>query len=196
MYGLSVTPEFLPTPVAIPENVVKADKPTVCYVARLDRRKRPELFLDLVAKFPEVDFIALGKSRDEAWERSLREKYGSLPNLEMMGFVDQFADKRHSETLAKSWVLVNTATREALPNSFIEATSHGCAILSSVDPDGFASELGYYAKDDDFEAGLRYLLSDNNWKRHGQKALEYTINTFETNRSIDLHEEIYRSLCD
>ena len=194
IYGLKVPPEFLPTPVAIPEGVVKSEKPTVCYVARLDRRKRPELFLEMAAKFPEVDFLVLGKSRDAAWEESLRNRYGKLPNVRMLGFVDQFSDKRHPQTLAKSWILVNTATREALPNSFIEATSNGCAILSSVDPDGFASEFGYHAKNDDFEAGLRYLLANDNWKRHGQRALEYTIDTFETTRSLDLHEAAYESL--
>jgi glycosyltransferase involved in cell wall biosynthesis len=194
MYGLERDPEFLPTPVSVPENVVKAKRPTVCYVARLDRRKRPELFFDMAAKFPEVEFLVLGKSRDAGWERRLREKYEALPNVSMLGFVDQFSDPRHKETLEKSWVLVNTATREALPNSFIEATSHGCAILSEVDPDGFASELGYHAADGDFEAGLRYLLKDDNWRRHGQRAYEYTLETFETSRSIDRHERIYAAL--
>lgn len=194
MYHLTDDPQFLPTPVEVPAANVKADKPTVCYVARLDRRKRPELFFEMAGKFPEVDFLVLGKSRNAGWERHLRETYGSLPNVQMLGFVDQFSDPRHAETMEKSWVLVNTATREALPNSFIEATSHGCAILSAVDPDGFASEFGYHAAKDDFEAGLRYLLTDDNWRRHGQRAHQYTLDTFETSRSLDLHEEIYASL--
>jgi len=194
MYGLDRDPEFLPTPVIVPAQVAKAAKPTVCYVARLDRRKRPELFFDMATKFRDVEFLVLGKSRDVAWERRLREQYGSLPNVNMLGFVDQFTDPRHEETLAKSWVLVNTATREALPNSFIEATSHACAILSEVDPDGFASEFGYHAADGDFEAGLRYLLTNDNWRRHGQRGYQYTLDTFEIGRSMDLHEAIYSSL--
>jgi len=64
IYGLDRDPEFLPTPVAVPKSVTKAETPTVCYVARLDRRKRPELFLDLAAKFPHVRFVAAGISRD------------------------------------------------------------------------------------------------------------------------------------
>jgi glycosyltransferase involved in cell wall biosynthesis len=196
MYRLEADPRFLPTPVSVPSRVVKASRPTVCYVARLDRRKRPELFLGLAAKFPEVEFLVLGKSRDASWEQKLRQTYGRLPNVRMLGFVDQFSDPRHNEALEKSWVLVNTATREALPNSFIEATAHACAILSEVDPDGFASEFGYHAAKGDFEAGLRYLLTDDNWRRHGQRAYQYTLGTFETSRSIDMHERIYRSLID
>lgn len=196
MYNLDTDPIFLPTPVKVPEKIIKASKPTVCYIARLDRRKRPELFLDLAAKFPDVDFIVLGKSRDKKWEQRLRNKYESLPNLQLLGFIDQFSNPVHDETLERSWVLVNTATREALPNSFIEATAHSCAILSEVDPDGFASKFGYHAARGDFETGLRYLLNDDNWRGHGQQAYQYTLETFETSRSIDLHEKYYASLLD
>jgi len=194
MYKLDKDPIFLPTPVNIPKKIIKATRPTVCYVARLDRRKRPELFLDLAAKFQSVDFLVLGKSRHKKWEQKLRNKYGSLPNLHFLGFIDQFSNPVHSETLEKSWVLVNTATREALPNSFIEATAHACAILSEVDPDGFASRFGYQAAKGDFETGLRYLLTEDNWRRHGKMAHNYTLETFETSLSIDLHESTYASL--
>lgn len=194
IYGLASDPGFLPTPVRIPERLAKADKPTVCYVARLDRRKRPELFFEMAARFPTVDFLVLGKSRDAAWERKLRAAHGSLPNVRMLGFVDQFSDPRHHATLEKSWVLVNTSTREGLPNSFIEAASHACAILSEVNPDGFASEFGYHAVDGDFGAGLRWLLAKDNWRGQGQKARNYALDTFEISRSIDQHEQIYDSL--
>jgi len=91
MYGLSREPEFLPTPVGVPAQVEKAATPTVCYLARLDRRKRPELFLDLARQFPEVRFIALGKSRNARYDAHLRRRYAGMPNLEMPGFIDQFA---------------------------------------------------------------------------------------------------------
>jgi len=194
MYDLARDPEFLPTPVVVPTNNKKASSPTVCYVARLDRRKRPELFLDLVAKFPDVNFILMGKSRDQAYERQLQSICDPLANLKVMGFVDQFSSDTHSEVLEKSWILVNTATREALPNSFIEATSRGCAILSAVNPDGFASEFGYHAAEDDFEAGLKYLIDNNNWYELGKKAYRYTLESFEINHAMDLHEEKYAKL--
>ncbi|MDP9139361.1 MAG: hypothetical protein M3O62_01030, partial [Pseudomonadota bacterium] len=114
---------------------------------------------------------------------------------QMQGFVNQFSDSRHKATCEKSWVLVNTSTREGLPNSFIEAASHACAILSQVNPDGFTSEFGYQVTDGDFVAGLRWLLTDNNWRRQGQKARQYALNTFEISSSIDLHEQIYATLC-
>ena len=112
----------------------------------------------------------------------------------MVGFIDQFKSTRHSEILEESWVFVNTAAREALPNSFIEAAAHGCAILSSVDPDGIVSNFGYFADKDNFKEGLATLLENNLWKEKGSGGREYIQETFELNKSIERHLTIYEKL--
>jgi glycosyltransferase involved in cell wall biosynthesis len=196
MYGLKVTPQFLPTPVSVPDSIRKSAKPTVCYLARLDRRKRPELFLDLAKNFPNVKFIAMGKSRDKKYDKYLRSKYANVENLEMTGFVNQFTSDLHSRILEKSWIMINTAAGEGLPNAFIESAAHKCAILSSVDCEGFATNFGYFAKNDDFREGLTYLLENHHWKERGERGYEYIKNTFELNRVIDLHSKAYRIIVD
>ena len=193
-YRLSEPPRFLPTPVSIPGRGQKSAKPTVCYLARWDRRKRPELFLRLAERFPDVHFIAMGNSRDVKWDRYLREKYSDLPNLDMPGFVDQFHSDTHSKILEKSWILVNTATREGLPNSFLEAAAHGCAILSAVNPDGFASNFGHHVTDDHFDQGLETLLVNHTWKNKGLSGQAYVQKTFETSRAIDQHVNQYEQV--
>ncbi len=194
MYHLRQDPEFLPTPVSLPDNIEKAKTPTVCYLARLDRRKRPELFLDLAEKFPQVKFIVMGKSRDKGWEAYLRKKYANIPNLEFAGFVDQFASEDHARMRKESWIMVNTATREALPNSFLESAAAKCAILSHVDPDGFASQFGYHAKNNDFEKGLRFLLEDQRWQKQGEKGHQYVKAVFENEIAMKKHMAIYEEL--
>jgi glycosyltransferase involved in cell wall biosynthesis len=194
MYGLKGDVTFLPTPVTIPPEPVKAKTPTVCYLARMDRRKRPELFFELAEKFPNVHFLALGKSRDKRYDQALRDRYGKLRNLTMHGFVDQFSSDLHSRSLEESWVMVNTATREALPNAFIESCSHGCALLSAVDPDGLASKFGYAALEDDFERGLAWLLENDRWRARGAAARQHMQDVFSVDRAIDLHLEVYQRL--
>lgn len=194
IYKLDNLPEFLPTPVFIPKHSRKSETPTVCSLARLDRRKRPELFLDLAEKFPDVQFIAMGKSRDQEWDNYLRNKYKNITNLEMTGFLDQFSSNKHTEILDKSWIMINTATREGLPNAFIESASHKCAILSHVNPDDFASKFGYHAENDNFIEGLKYLLENNRWKVLGEKAYSYVNNTFDLDKSIAQHIKIYQDL--
>ena len=195
-YRLEADPEFLPTPVSLPGKIVKAAQPTVCFVSRWDRRKRPEIFFELARAFPLVHFVAAGKSRDEAYDRSLRSRYGNLPNLEMPGFIDQFRTDDLSQLLGKSWIMVNTAAREGLPNAFIEAAAHGCALLSAVDPDGFASRFGYHAQQDDFVQGLETLLQNNRWQQLAAQGYEYVSQVFALDVAIQRHLEIYQQLSE
>ena len=193
-YRLKSVPELLPTPVPMPAEVRKSERPTVCYLARWDRRKRPDLFLDLASRFPQVRFVALGRSRDPEFERSLRERYAGLPNLEMPGHLDQFGSTGLSDLLSESWIMVNTARREGLPNAFLEAAAHGCAILSAVNPDGFASRFGAFVPDDDFAGGLTHLLNGGAWRARGEQARAYVRQTFELESAIDRHLAIYNEV--
>lgn len=193
-YHLIADPIFLPTPVIIPDEVKKTHEPTVCFISRWDRRKRPELFFELAKNFPHVHFIAAGKSRDKDWDRRLRTKYGNVPNLEMLGFINQFQSAELSNILDKSWILVNTAMREGLPNAFIEAAASRCAILSAVDPDGFATHFGYHAVHDDFSKGLETLLTDDLWRERAQQGYEYVKQVFNCTTAIERHLEEYRQL--
>jgi len=193
-YRLDTDPLVLPTPVQFPTEFRKSENPTVCYVGRLDRRKRPELFLDLTVKFPTVQFIAAGASQDSSYALWLRERYMHAPNLEVLGFVDQFAGKGLSAVFGKSWILVNTSTREGLPNTFIEACAHGCAILSEVDSDGFASRFGTVVSRGDFARGLEHLLAGDRWRERGQRGYEYVREAYHPRRAIQLHLAEYTRL--
>lgn len=193
-YHLEKAPEFLPTPVAVPDRVEKASEPTICFLSRWDRRKRPEIFFELARQFPNVRFIAAGKSRDKEWDKYLRSKYAQVPNLELMGFVDQFQNDALSNLLGKSWIMVNTAAREGLPNAYIEAAAHRCAILSAVDPDGFASNYGFHASGDNFAEGLETLLKDDRWRTCGKGGYDYVNEVFLCDKAIDQHLEIYNRI--
>jgi glycosyltransferase involved in cell wall biosynthesis len=193
-YGLTKTPQLLPTPVAVPDCVEKASRPTVCFLSRWDRRKRPDLFLALARHFPEVRFLALGESRDKKYGDRLRTEFAGLPNLEMPGHLDQFGSSAVSNVLSESWILVNTSVREGLPNAFLEAAAHGCAILSEVDPDGFASRFGVRVRRGDFAGGLRVLLQNDRWRERGEAGRSYVLQNFELNRAVDTHLALYREL--
>lgn len=193
-YHLPRDPQFLPTPVVVSVPVEKSSTPTVCFVGRWDKRKRPELFFELAKTFPEVRFIAAGRSRDPGYEKRLRTQYAGLKNLEFAGFLDQFQADKLSHLYGKCWVMVNTAAREALPNTFFEAAAHGCAILSAVDPDGFASSFGWHVQHDQFTEGLATLLQNNLWRDRGEAGRQYVLDTFAVDRAIDKHLVIYKQI--
>lgn len=194
-YKLKEKVDFLPTPTKIPQKeIVKSEKPKVCFISRLDRRKRPELFFELAKHFPNVQFIAVGESRNKNYEKHLRNKYSNLKNLEIKGFVNQFDSDLVSKIFEESWILVNTAVREGLPNSFLEALAHQCAILSSVNPENVTEHFGYHVTDNNFQAGLTKLLDANNWITKGQAGKKYVLENYELNKAIAEHIHIYSRL--
>jgi glycosyltransferase involved in cell wall biosynthesis len=194
-YRLRTAPEFLPTPVTMPaQTVTKAERPTVCYVGRLDRRKRPDLFFNLAPRFPEIDFLVAGGSQDPRYADELDARFGKVPNLHLLGFVDQFASDALSRVFSASWIMVNSAAREGLPNVFVEAAAHGCAIVSPHDPDGFASQFGRHCPDQDFETAIRELLREDQWRERGRAGAEYVLRTNASPLATARHEAMYMEL--
>lgn len=139
---------------------------------------RPEDFFELARQFPDVDFIAVGGSRDQQRDGSLRSIAAAIPNVRLTGVIDQFQSDELQQVLSMSWILVNASPREGLPNAFLEGAANRCAILSYSDPDGFASSFGYHASPDDLAKGLELLLADGTWKAAGERGHEYINRTF------------------
>ena len=192
LYGLTTEPKFLPNPVPIPKNSSeKAETPTVCFLARWDPQKRVEIFFKLAEQNPEINFIAMGKSHDPEKDRRLRETYQHLPNLRLTGFV---SEKEKQEILGKSWALLNTSIREALPISFLEALACKTPIISGENPDDLVSKYGYHVKDDEFESGLNWLIDSDEWRRKGVEGRRHVEQTYEADRVVDLHIEEYERI--
>ena len=185
---------LLPTPVRLPPEPVKAAKPTVISVGRWDRRKRPELFIELARSMPAIRFVAIGRSRDPAFEAELRARAAAIANLELAGFIDQFASEALASRFAEAWVLVNTAEREGLPTAFLEALAHGCALLAEVDPGGITSRFGETVADGEFRAGLERLLRHNSWRSKGAAGRAHVAATFELDHVVDRHLALYEQL--
>ena len=186
--------ELLATPVRLNPVVRKAEHPTVCFVGRWDRRKRPEMFFELARAFPHVRFLAAGRSRDVAWEAELRERYASIPNLTLLGFIDQFESGALERLLSESWILVNTSVREGLPTSFLEALASQCALLSSVNPGGMTERFGEHVADGNFSHALDRLLAGDAWRARGEAGWQYVQEHFELDAVIDRHVSVYDRL--
>jgi glycosyltransferase involved in cell wall biosynthesis len=196
MYNPPETPMFIGHVASVPDQLpTKAEKPTVCFLARLDRRKRPELFFQMAERFPGIDFITIGKAHDPQWDKELRDRFGNVPNLKMLGYVDPYKSNLIQQTLQKSWILINTASREGLPAAFVEAASYGCAILATVNPDEFASSFGYYTDDPaKLDDGLNWLLQDGKWRELGKRGHAYVSEHFSESSVVAQHQAVYHDL--
>lgn len=212
LYKLDYQPTFLPNPYLVPHYSPKKSKEaTVCFLARWDSRKRPEIFFELAKRFPRIHFIALGKAHNKRQDNFLRKQYGKLPNVEMLGFVDPFISKKFYDVLDLSWVMINTSVREGLPASYVESAAHRCSILSAVDADGFASRGGFHVQNenkanehielgglnvrlDDYAIGLEWLLENNRWREMGERGYQYVSKVHNMPKVINQHLDIYSKL--
>lgn len=196
MYGMTKPLTYLPNIEEIPKKMPKKSKqPTAIYIGRLDKRKRPEIYLTLAEKFPRVTFEIIGVAEDKQWQKELEKKIRKLPNIIMHGYIDKFTDKeKFYGPINKAWIFINTASREAYPLSFFEAAGRGCALLSHVNPDNVTKAYGYWAEKDDFEKGLSILLENDNWKKKGETAHQQFSKKHKKEEAIRRHLELYEKL--
>jgi len=177
---------YLPNPIKYVPNdpwIAKSNEPVVCFLGRMDPIKRYWLFFELARKFPDIRFIAIGAPSllyQKLYKRTV-EKYHQFDNLRILGFVD---GEPKFKLLSKCWVMILPSIYEGLPIAFLEALSHECALLSSVNPDNIVSKFGYWAKNDDFEEGLHKLLSNNLWKIRGEMGCKYVQEVHNLDRVI------------
>jgi|ECHhosMinimDraft_1075155.scaffolds.fasta_scaffold06275_2 glycosyltransferase involved in cell wall biosynthesis len=197
MYGVDKSKIiYLPNPIDYipPENkIIKSSQPLVCYLGRLDPEKRYWIFFELAKKFPHIQFIVMGEPSifHQDLFRRIISGYSNLPNLKLLGFLQ---GKRKWEILDKCWILALPSIREGLPVAMLEALAHKCAILSSVNPDGLVERFGYYAKSDDFEEGLNWLLESDRWRQLGEEGYIYVKNTHSLNIVINKLIKIINSI--
>ena len=194
LFRLDRNVSHLPNPVDVPKRRMrKAPTPTVCFLARWDPQKRVELFFNLARRFPDVHFIAMGRSHDPAADVRLREAAKGIPNLTCTGFV---SEEEKSQILERSWALVNTSAREALPVSFLEALAHETPIISGEDPDGLTTAFGYPVNREKYAQSLKAMLSDEVREERGAFGREYVEEVHEVGKVVDRHVEMYANLID
>ena len=195
LYGLAMLPALLPNLIDVPAALPpKSGPPTLTFVARWDKRKRPWIFLELAREFPDYRFVAVGQgsaSAEKGFDRELRRRFRDVPNLEMPGLINRFREpERMQQILSDTWIFVSTAVREGLPLTFLEAAAHGCPIISRVDPDQFATKFGRQVHDDDYAGAVRSLLADAPLEK-GRAAYEYVRDTYETSKALQAHIDQY-----
>lgn len=188
---------FLPNVLELGRRPIpKSGRPRVVFLGRLDPYKRPWLFVELSARFPDVEFLFLGRahfSGEGAWEPR------ALPsNVRLMGHV---GEEEKEQLLGSAWALVNTSIHEGLAVSFLEALACGTPLVSCQDPAGIVSRFGIFVGRFDgsgidglpsFAAALEQLLGDEELRgRLGSGGREWVRDTHTLERFL----ATFRRLC-
>ena len=139
----------VPNVYAVPpdeELVAAVDREFVLWVGSLDPdQKKPMRFVRLAEQLPEIEFVMIGWTPDEAFRTEIRERADTLSNLRFEGFVPPDEIDRYYRRAA---LFVNTSDYEGFPNTFLEAWRFAVPVVSlhhTLDGLLSAGEVGLHA---------------------------------------------------
>lgn len=136
----------------------------ILWVARLDKWKQAEVFLDLVKYFPNNSFVMIAPlSYDKKYANKIEISAKQNKNLKFIqgvpfGEIDSY--------FCQAKIFVNTSSYEGFPNTFVQAAMYGVPILSlSVNPDNLIDKnrIGIFAENNvqKLIEGCKRLLEDD-----------------------------------
>ncbi len=138
----------------------------VLWVNNLRALKRPELYLDLARRLPQLAFHLIGgpQAGSEALYQRIAEEAKGIANLHFHGQIPYHEVNAYYE---RARVFVNTSEMEGFPNSYLQAWRRGVPIVTFFDPDHLIHRwgLGSHVKgmDDMAVEVLRFARNEAAW---------------------------------
>lgn len=137
-YGLSAQAIYDTTPIPESNKIIPIEKRRhVLWVSRLVRMKRPKIYLQIAASYPNEFFILIAPPdpNDHGFTQEITKQTATLPNVH---FIPGLKHNELDEFYRYAKLLVNTSDYEGYPNTFIEAGKYAVPVISlRVNPDGF-----------------------------------------------------------
>lgn len=188
-----------------PSNVIRNSYPIqkinnknrmfILWIARSEKWKQPELFIELAKAFPDEQFIMIMPLADDInfFERIKKEAM-IVSNL---NFIPGVPFSKVEEYYQNAKVFVNTSSAEGFPNSFNQAMNSSTPLLSlSINPDNFIekNKVGFYCNNDfdQLKTYLSEMLSDQRlWEELSKNAYKYVYNEMNIEKAIIKWKKIF-----
>jgi len=185
--GFGIASEVIPMPCPGPaqEDYLPPLPPSerngrIVWIGRIDRVKRPDRFLDIVAVCPELEFDLVGPAEGDQYAREILERAARYPNLRVHGGIPREGIPAYLRGAA---CLCSTSDMEGFPNTFLEAWSFGIPVVSTIDPDDLILEqgLGSIGRNvPELVVALRGLMaSPERWTGMSGRARTYFLETHD-----------------
>jgi glycosyltransferase involved in cell wall biosynthesis len=160
------------------------------WVGSIVPHKRPEWFVELARKHPDLSFTMIGPARFgfEQYRDEIKSKATKLANFDFLDFVsigDIQSFYRESDCI------VITSNFEGFPNVMLHAWASGRPVITSCDPDGVVSSkrLGLVAATlSDFDKAIKQIVGAEGHSTlvtMGENAKEYLIKNHSPEVIVD-----------
>lgn len=145
----------------VPEGAqAKEEPPLVMWSARFQPWKRPEIFLELAKRLPQIRFVVGGPSKEDTdtpYFKDLEARIRATPNMSVFPFPDSFDTFLRFPLYERAALFVDTIERGGFENTLVQAWLRRVPVVSlSRDFDGlFAREPIGVCCNGDFERLVR-----------------------------------------
>lgn len=183
-----------------PGNVIpgQCDGP-VLWLATLRTWKRPELFLELARRLPDIRFVLAGGAdqgeKGNALYRSIEEAASKLPNVRLTGFMPY---EQADALFNGASLFVNTSDFEGFPNTFLQAWARGVPTVSFFDTGAADNQgrLGCIVSDLDamIEAVERLHGQPEKWAKESQRCRAYFQSHHHVDSVVDQYDQLFMQL--
>lgn len=200
-YNLPASELVLPNPDVLDydkfSSRTKSSHPKVVFLGRFDPIKRPWIYLELARKFPDTEFVMMGKNH---FSGAGNWKPEDIPeNVVLTGHL---SGHEKYNMLSSAWVLVNTSIHEESPVSVFEAFALRTPVISFGDWGGLISRFGISVgpatgtgldKLPQLVDALQALLADHTYRNQlGEQARDWVRNEQNDQRFLEAFESICR----
>lgn len=159
------------------------------WVARCERWKRPEIYIQIAKSYPDNEFIMIAPpSSDSKYYSDITEMAQHVPNLKFISFVPF---QEIDEYFLNSTIFINTSQYEGFPQTFIQATMNGIPIISlNANPDNIITNynLGIYChnKIEHLKLGIDELLNSSDvYKEKSRNSIEYALKNHNIESNVN-----------
>ena len=169
----------------------------VLWVGALRTLKRPRLLLDLARRLPHLKFVMAGGPYPDPptlFEEVKREAR-KLPNVRFLGHVP-FHDI--GSLFERARLLAGTSEIEGVPNTYLQAWSHGTPVVAYLDPEHLIArnDLGsVVSSQDEMADAISQLLGDaDSWTKVSIRSREFAVTHADENARVQLYIDALRRL--
>ena len=196
-YGIQ--PEYIPSCFDVVDQKIESGEVDVIWVGALREWKRPDLYLELAQKLPQVKFVMIGGAdvgiKGEEYFNNIARNAENYANLEFRGFLPfSEADKQ----IANAKVFVNTSDHEGFPNTFLQSWSRGIPTISFVDCGAYdeIGAIGCIVKCmEEMQVMVERLISDEElWLQQSIRCRHYFEKHHSVNSVISKYEKLLKTL--
>lgn len=180
-----------------PDNARADPKGYVLWAATLRTWKRPELFVELARRLPQLRFRMIGGADGENSSQELRQTVATIPNLDFLGFVPHAEIETHFNGAR---VFVNTSIYEGFPNTFLHSWARAIPTVSFVDTGSVVAGEQVITQVEDLDemvSRVECLMSDDvAWHDAGRRCMACYQQQHSVTAVLEEHERLFAQVAN